>query len=93
MIVMEMQALTGPLLGGVPISAWIDVVTFLVAIYVILRMNGGRLMYSVWLIGATGLVGFLALWLGGLPAMWVMSTIKSVVLLLAVVWFVIVFKT
>jgi hypothetical protein len=83
---------TGPQFANLPVSAWLDIITFFIAIYLVLKIGGGKIMYSVWLVGATGLVGFLALWFGGAPAFWIMSTIKSAVLLFSIIWLVIVFK-
>lgn len=90
---MDYQILTGPILLGIPISGLIDILTFATAIYLIIKMGGGKIMYSVWLVGATGLIGFLALWVGGPQALWIMSVIKSAVLLFSIIWLIVVFKS
>lgn len=90
---MEITNFIGPLVSGIPVAAWIDILTFLAAIFVVMRLNGGKLMYSVWLVGATGLIGFLGVLTGGPQAIWILNIIKSAVLLFSVVWYLFVFKT
>ena len=79
---------TGPLIGGLMIFAWIDLLTVILTIVLLRRLGGGKIAYPIALIGIMGIVGFLAMIIGGPQILWVSVVIKSVTLFVVALWFV-----
>lgn len=73
---------SGPLVAGLMMHAWVDLAIFIVSLYLAFRLRGGQLIYPVLLIGITGLVGFATQAVNGTEVTWVISMVKSLVLLL-----------
>ncbi len=72
---------------GYFIQAWLDLVTAAVSVFLVIRLGGGKLMYPVLLIGMVSLFRLLTVLIANYEITWLTSTLESLVLLVAVLWF------
>lgn len=78
----------GPILGNLMIFAWVDILTVILSIVLLYRLGGGKISYPIALIGLMGVIGFLAIVIGGPQLLWVVVILKSVTLFAVALWFV-----
>lgn len=74
------------------IDIWFKIVTFVVCLYVVIQLRGGRIMYPILLIGAVSLFGFLSTVIGSAEFAWLAGALQSLVILVVAVWFSYIFK-
>lgn len=84
---MDVAQIMGPMVGGLMFHVWIDLAVFILSIYCAIRLGKAQLIQPfVLMIGLGALAGFL-LMVARQP-MWIASTIRSVLFLLAIAWLV-----
>lgn len=79
---------TGPLIGNLMVYAWVDILTALLSIALLHRLQGGKISGPIALIGVSGVIGFLTMVLAGPQALWISTILKSVTLFGVALWFV-----
>jgi len=84
------RRMMGPLIGGVMVHAWIDLIAFAVAVPVFLALRGGKLSWPFAIIGLTEFT--VAMMMFAQQPMWIASTIRSLLVLVMTVWFWIIFR-
>jgi len=81
----ESIAVMGPVIGGIMFHSWIDLVVFILSIYAAIRLGKAQLIQPfVLMIGLGALLGFLIM--VARQPMWVASTARSILFLLAIAW-------
>ena len=88
---MQMTIDMGPALGGQMAHVYVDLVAFVISLYLVMKIGRGKIRNPIMLLGLGFLVSALIPLFFGHQFMWLIALVKSIAATFAMIWFMSVF--
>ena len=88
---MQMFVDLGPALGGQMAHVYVDIIAFLITLFLVMKVGRGKIRYPILILGLTFLVSALIPLFFGHNLMWLVALIKSIGGMISIIWFISIF--